>query len=212
MASSGFGLGVLVLLCVVTVGYSHQCDVYEQSDSAVVTRCVSLMADLEAALLTENNIYILHNTFFSTIHKPFIALMAEYRMIYKDGKGGLNVNCSATTCRTFGWSSSGLYAVVDPRTIFELETGIFRVTYMNFQDIDSTFLPWIILTMNTSIESGDYSEDEFSFAIEMVTTRVSHLEVMYVRQNKSKSGVYIYSDKEYYMYTYTYVCKSQDCQ
>ncbi len=193
MASSGFGLNVLVpavLLCVVTVGYSHQCDVYEQSDSAVVTRCVSLMADLEAALLTDNNIYILHDTFFSTMHNPPTILVAEYHMIYKDGKG-LNVNRSATW--ESGWSSSSLYAVVDPLMIFALETGIFAATYI-LEDTDS-FLPRIILTMdvrNTSIESVDYSEDEFSFAIEMMTTRVSHLEVMYVRQGKSvfqKSGV-----------------------
>ncbi len=163
MASGNLSLRALVLLlCALTMCYCHKCDVYEQTDPEVFSRCASLMADLQASLLAdENNLYVLHETFTSSMYSPPSVLRVVYTIIYTNGT---ELNLDNTE---FGWSSSSVHTVVDPFMIFTLETGVFAYTY-NF-DGHNSFLPQISLVLDisgTSIESLNYSKDELSFAME----------------------------------------------
>lgn len=164
-------LALLWVLICSSLGYGHRCDVYEQRDPEVLSRCAFLQDGLETILLgNQNNIYILHETYESSMYNPPTILAVEYSVIYTDEEDVVH-----TVTLVYGWSSSSVYAVVDPVAVFILETGFIALTY-NFESFRMNHFPprisLVLDTRNSSINIADYSEGELSFAMESLTSQV----------------------------------------
>lgn len=143
----------------------------EYYNPEVVRRCDTLTGELEQALLTRNNLYLLQEVFFPHFDIPPSHVYIDYKL------HGVVKNESNATTFTFGWSSSSLYATFDPIIISSLNTGIFSVLKINKYRHVALELD----IHNTSIAAAD--ENDLKFILSELTTQVS----IHITQNHFKS-------------------------
>ena len=109
----------LVFMALLRVCYG-QCDAYSNADDATRHRCACLYHLLEFALLNEDNLYILRDAFFSSFHPSPTTLIVKYEIPHMKLFGH---DASEDQVISMGWSSSGLFTVVDPLVLALFHSG-----------------------------------------------------------------------------------------
>ena len=113
-AMSGFWLLLMIAMSIL-VKANSQCGEDETRNSEVSQPCNQIYAALESALVSTDNLYVLRTVLYPTSDRSPTLLEVEYDLQLPD---------NGTFITTLGWTDSGVFAAINPETLFNLQLRI----------------------------------------------------------------------------------------
>ncbi len=107
--------GFLLLLVSVLAQTNCQCSEDETQSAELSHPCNQVYAALESALVDTDNLYVMRNTLYPSSRFAPALLKVNYNIRLSDNR---------TFTTTLGWTDSGVFAAINPRTLFDLQLRI----------------------------------------------------------------------------------------
>ena len=115
----------------------------------------------EALLSNKSNLYLLKETFLSSSRSPPTLLIVTYEVATTN---------SSYQQHTLGWSSSSVFATINPNIVRELQSGILSVAFYS----EGIAIPHKVkLSLNITNSEKRLSSQEITVALKSITERVS---------------------------------------
>ena len=170
----------LLLLTVVPVmaQANFQCSENETQNSELSHPCNQIYAELESALVSTDNLYVLRITFYPSTRFAPALLEVNYNI-------QLPGNRTFTT--TLGWTDSSVFAAINPRTLLNLQL---RILYWPLRNL--LLEPGTIdLTLNTQNNDSEVLSEanttDITEVLKILNARVSEV---------GKSSVQLFTECE----------------
>ena len=170
-----FLLSTLFLFGLLHIGLSNSAeygDVHLHNYWKNVEWCRQLYNTVEDALVEENNLYILRESFFSSVRHPAEVLYVQYYIEFLSVHNGSN-NSLASFSHYSGYSKYSIFSIVSPILIQALRSGMFD-RLSNLLNIKLSPKAIILILHLSSKDKEKYSLDDIGKTLDLVTPRVSY--------------------------------------
>ena len=158
--------GLFLLLLAVTSAMAQansQCSEDETQNSELSHPCNQIYAALESALVSADNLYVLRITLYPSSRLAPSLLEVNYK---------IKLPGNSTFTATLGWTNSGVFAAINPRTLFDLQL---RILYWPLRNLllEPGTIELTLNTLNTEVLSQATTTD-ITEVLKILNARVSN--------------------------------------
>ena len=162
MREKSFSYLSLVIVLTIFSKASAQCRPGDIRNFQTSQRCNVIYDALEIALVSDDNLYVIREAFFPSSDIVPVVLEVEYD-IQRVSNGTLSV--------TLGWTESGVFAAINPQTLYNLQLGSL------YWPLRNLLLNPRIITLSLDVESttelSDVPNSEIEEVLDIMNARVS---------------------------------------